>query len=335
MLKEFINQLPKAELHIHLSGTLEPSQFLYFAQRNKISLPYTTLEQAQELYKFDSFDQFFNNFKTITSVLQTGEDFHDLTLAYLKKAVEQNVIHIEPFFSTQGYTEHPTLNAESIMEGIQEALNYGEKTYKITSYLILCFLRNLSEKSAFETFNKMILYKNKIVAIGLAGPEKDNPPEKFSSIYKYAKQQGFKTTAHTGEEYGPLSIREALRYLNLDRIDHGVRCWEDPTLVKELVEKQIPLTICPLSNKMLKLYPNLSDHPFKKMLAAGLLVSINSDDPPYFGGYLNENYQALADSLELTKSDLIICAKNSIISSFADDTTKKKYIEYIDKIASK
>ncbi len=328
-LKKFIEQLPKAELHIHIEGALEPEQLLFFAERNKIKVPYSTPEEVKASRQFNSLETFLASYYTGQLVLVTEQDFYDLTLSYLKKVSHEGVLHTEIFFETQSYKRRG-IKFGTIISGVYEALREGEKKFGITSGALLCFLRDLPEADAFEELKKSLEFRNKIIGVGLASQEAGNPPSKFTRVFKEAKSHGYHRVAHAGEEGGPRYIREALEFLQVERIDHGVHCLEDRQLTQELVKKQIPLTVCPLSNAQLSVYKSLSEHPIKKMLEIGLLVSINSDDPAYFGAYINDNYLVLADKLGFSKTDLVQCARNSFISAFISQEQKNYYLKQLD-----
>ena len=324
-MQEFIKKLPKAELHVHIEGTLEPEQLLLFADRNKIKIPFSSVAAVREAYKFTNLQSFLDLYYQGESVLCTEQDFYDLTASYFKKISEQGVVHAEIFFETQTYHERG-IAFGTIITGIYAAATQAEKLYGITSALILCFLRHLSEQDAFIALQESLPYRDKIIGIGLASSELGNPPAKFKQVFQEARNYGYHAVVHAGEEAGPDYIWEALTILGAERIDHGVQCMKDPQLVQELLTRKIPLTVCPLSNVALQIYKNLEEHPIKRMLDAGLCVSINSDDPAYFGGYIAENYQAVAECFEMSKKDLIIIARNSIIGSFMPEDKKNKLL---------
>lgn len=324
-MKNFIWALPKAELHVHLEGTLEPELLLLLAQRNKIKLP----SDLPEFYKFNNLTDFLYNFNRAVRAICTGQDFYDITYAYLKKAAQQGVVHTEIAFDTQNYIAR-NISSHEIIDGIKQALITGQKEFGISSLLILSFLRNLSERSAFESLESVLFEKEKIVAVGLACSEIGNDARKFIHIFALAKKLGYKRTAHTGEESGPQAIWQALNLLDLNRIDHGIRCIEDSTLVAELARRQIPLTVCPLSNLALNIYPEIARYPLLDLLEKNILLSVNSDDPAYFGGYIADNYLLLAEQLGATREQLVKIARNSIISSFLDYDSKQEYIIKLD-----
>lgn len=323
----FIKKLPKAELHVHIEGTMEPEQLQLFADRNKIKIPQNLLTQENK-YAFDSYQSFIDTYILATKVLKTEQDFYDLIMAYLKKAHEQGVLHTEIFFDLQTYMPR-NLPAEVIINGLEQGLADGQKQFGISGFLIMCFIRHLSETNAFDALKLVHSRHNKVIGVGLASVEENNPPSKFERVFAQARAYGYHVVAHAAEEtdQGPAMIREALTLLKAERIDHGVGCMQDKELVDELVQKKIPLTVCPLSNIVLGGFEKLEDHPLKAMLNAGLMVSINSDDPAFFGGYIADNYQAVAVALNLSCDDLITCAHNSLISSFFDEQTKNEHLE--------
>ncbi len=326
-MKTLIKQLPKAELHIHIEGSLEPELMFKLAQRNHIKLPFNSVEEAKQAYQFNDLQSFLNIYYQGANVLCCEEDFYDLTWHYLQKAKEQNICHTEIFFDPQTHTNRK-VPFTVIITGISEALKAGKERLGISSHLILCFLRDLSVESAFETLNNAIKHSDKIKAIGLESAEKNNPPSKFKPVFDQARAEGFLTVAHAGEEGEADYIWQAINLLKVSRIDHGVRCIDDPQLVNYLAEKQIPLTVCPLSNVKLKVFNSLEEHNLKLLLEQGLCITINSDDPAYFGGYLNENFMAIAEALNLTENDIKKMINNSFKASFLDSAEKEKlYIQ--------
>lgn len=328
-LNRYIRLIPKAELHLHIEGSLEPELMFEMAKKNGVKIKYNSIEEIKAAYNFNNLQEFLDLYYAGADVLLTQEDFYDLTMAYLKKAHEDNVLHTEIFFDPQTHTSRG-VKFESVVNGIVNALDDGKKQLGISSQLIMCFLRHLDEKSAMETLNYALDHKDKIIAVGLDSSELGNPPTKFVNVFERAQKEGFLTVAHAGEE-GPASyVWEALDHLNVMRIDHGVRSIDDKKLIDELAKRQIPLTVCPLSNLKLKVVSDLKDHPLKKMLDKNLLVTINSDDPSYFGGYVNQNYLEVAHALNLTKEDILVLAKNSFQASFLSDAEKQRYIQMID-----
>jgi adenine deaminase len=313
--ENFIRNIPKAELHLHIEGTLEPDLLFKIAMRNGVKLKYGSIEELKAAYSYQNLQDFLDIYYAGAAVLQHERDFYDLTMAYLRKAKEQNIVHTEIFFDPQTHTARG-IAFETVINGIYHALEDGEKETGITSKLIMCFLRHLDESSAFETLRMALPYKEKIIAVGLDSSENGHPPAKFRKVFEKALEEGFLTVAHAGEEGPAEYVRESVEVLKVSRIDHGYAAIDDSDLITVLREKQIPLTMCPLSNQMLKVYPDLTLHPLKKMLDAGLRVTVNSDDPAYFGGYVNENFIAIAEALELTEEDIKQLAENSIEASF-------------------
>ncbi len=333
-LKAFIYNLPKAELHVHIEGTMEPEQFLYFARRNNIDIPYKTVQEPQLAYRFSDFDSFINAYVHISTVLCTQEDFYELTLAYLKKVADQGVLHTEIFFDIQTYLLRD-IKPAVVINGIHDALVDGGKKWGISGALILCIRRDLSQESAFEALEQSLPFKDKIVSVGLASIEKGNPLSKFDAVFAQARSYGYHCVAHAGEEGPPSYIKEAIELLKVERIDHGIRAIEDPALMKELVQRKIPLTVCPLSNYALGIVKNLKYHPLKKMIDAGVITTINSDDPAFFGGYIAENYYAAITQMGLSIDNDIECAKNSFVFSFASDDRKKECLTIVQEYVAK
>ncbi|MEX0848800.1 MAG: adenosine deaminase [Candidatus Dependentiae bacterium] len=328
-MNSLIQTLPKAELHVHLLGTLEPYLFLQLAHRNNIATDYATVQEVRQAFKdFNNLDQFLEIYFQASQLMQTEQDFYDVTLAYLKKASQQGVLHAEIFFEAQTHMPRG-IPFSTIINGINKAINQAHNSYNITALPILCFLRHLSQESALKILQESLPFKDKIIAIGLAANEHANPPSKFTKLFAQAKKYGYKLCAHAGEDAGPDYIWQAINELHVDRIDHGIRCIEDPNLVTYLTKEQIPLTVCPLSNIHLNIFTNQQDYPLKKLMNAGLNISINSDDPAFFGGYINENYQE-AQRLGLTNKQLVQSARNSFMSSFVPDDQKNKMLQKLD-----
>lgn len=328
---QLIQLLPKAELHCHIEGTLEPELMFTLSQKNNISIPYKTPEEVRQAYEFTDLQSFLDIYYAGAAVLQTEADFFALTWAYLKRCEQDNVRHVEIFFDPQTHLER-NISFSTVIKGIYSALQEGERQLDISFKLIMCFLRHGSEASAFETLEQALPYKEWITAVGLDSGEKGNPPEKFERVFTKAAKEGLLAVAHAGEE-GPADyIWQAIRLLNVKRIDHGVRCMEDPSLLRYLKEKQIPLTICPLSNVKLRVFQTMQDHNIKKLMHEGLCITINSDDPAYFGGYINDNYRALTQAFHLTAEDLVQLAKNSFIASFMSEGMKKAYCAQVDSV---
>ena len=327
-MKEFIEQLPKAELHIHIEGSLEPELMFQLAQRNQIKLPYESVAQVQAAYQFHNLESFLEIYYAGAQVLVTEEDFYDLTRAYLEQAVSQNIRHVEIFFDPQTHTERG-IAFETVFAGIHQALREAKRDFNLSSHLILCFLRHLSAEAAIATLTQALPYREHIIAVGLDSAERNNPPSKFQAVFARARAEGFLTVAHAGEEGPPAYVWEAIKLLKVSRIDHGVRSIEDPKLLDYLVQEQIPLTVCPLSNVKLAVFPSLKEHNLKQLLDLGLCVTINSDDPAYFGGYLVDNFWETQKALNLTAQDLVKLAENSIKASFLETSFKEQLITEI------
>ena len=330
-LHALIAALPKAELHLHLEGSLEPEQLMEFAARNQVDIPFKTLEEVRAAYDFSNLQDFLDIYYQGMSVLQTEADFHDLTDAYLQRCHADNVKHVEVFFDPQGHTERG-LPFDTPIKGILSALDAGVETYGISYKLIMCFLRHLSEEDAFATLEQAEPWLDRIDGVGLDSSEVGHPPSKFARVFEAARNKGLKVVAHAGEEGPPDYVWEALDVLKVDRIDHGNRALEDDALVARIVEEQLTLTVCPLSNLSLCVIDDLAKHPMKKMLDLGLRATINSDDPAYFGGYVNQNYHETADALGLSKDDIVTIARNSFLGAFMDDAERAGHLEEINKI---
>jgi adenosine deaminase len=324
-IEQLIRTIPKAELHIHIEGSLEPELMFDIARRNSIALRYRSVEQLRSAYEFTDLQSFLDIYYEGASVLRHDRDFYDMTMAYLRRAAADNVRHAEIFFDPQTHTSRE-IDFETVLNGITRALRDGEHNFGITSKPIMCFLRHLSAESAMATLEEALPFKDKLVAVGLDSGEAGNPPSKFAAVFTRARNEGLLAVAHAGEEGPPSYIREALDLLGARRIDHGVRCVEEPALVDELAKKQIPLTVCPLSNVKLRVFDDLKDHPLKKLLARGVKVTINSDDPAYFGGYIVDNYLAAQRALDLSEDDIRKLARNSFEASFLTAAEKKHYI---------
>ncbi len=326
----FLQALPKAELHMHLEGSIEPEMMLAISRRNGLTLPFVTPEAARAAYQFQDLRAFLSIYYHSAHVLQTEQDFYDITWAYLERCQRQRVIHVEPFFDPQTHTDRE-IAFETVITGILRALEDGKKQLGITSGLIMCFLRDLSVDRAMATLEQALPFKNEIVAVGLDSSEREYPPRLFQKVFDRAREYGWLTVAHAGEEGPPAYIREALDLLLVKRIDHGVRCIEDPDLVQRLKSERIPLTVCPLSNVKLGVFASVSDHNLLDLLDRGLMVTVNSDDPAYFGGYVNENFMALYDALHLNRDQAVRLARNSFDASFADAETKKSHLAVLDR----
>ncbi len=324
-MDEFIAQLPKAELHLHIEGTLEPELAFQLAEKNRISIPFESVDDMRAAFDFSDLQSFLDLYYASISVVRTEEDFHDLTMAYLKKAASQNVRHTEIFFDPQSHTARD-IPFETVINGITGALKQAQTELGMSSQLILSFLRHLSEEAAMETLQQALPFREQFIGVGLDSSEMGHPPSKFVNVFEEVRRQGLRVVCHAGEEGPPAYITEALDLLHAERIDHGVRCMEDAALVERLAAEQIPLTICPLSNVRLRVFKTMSEHPLKRMLDAGLLVTVNSDDPPYFGGYVNENFAAVQEALDLSRNDLVQLARNSFQAAFLSDAEKQTLI---------
>lgn len=330
-LVNFIRHLPKAELHLHIEGTLEPELLFKLADRNKMPLPYHSIEEAHQAYQFQNLKSFLDIYYAGAKVLKTEDDFFDLTWAYLEKANRQNIRHTEIFFDPQTHTQRGVA-FKTVILGIREALLQGQKQFNMTNRLIMCFLRDLSANSAMETLQQALSFKQDITAIGLDSAELENPPRKFKEVFDEARKQGFLAVAHAGEEGPSNYIWQALDVLKVRRIDHGVRSLEDDRLVQRLINEKIPLTVCPLSNIKLRVFASMEQHPLKILLDKGLCITVNSDDPAYFGGYLNENFIAASDALKLTQAEIYQLVQNSFKSSFLEESIKKRYLKELDDV---
>ncbi len=307
----WLNALPKAELHIHLEGALEPELLFRLAERNGIALPWADVESLRAAYAFGNLQEFLDLYYQGAEVLRTAQDFYDLTWAYLEKCKEQNVVHTEPFFDPQTHTERG-IAFEAVLEGISQALRDGRERLGISSGLILSFLRHLPEEAAFRTLEQALPYRDAFIAVGLDSSEKGFPPRLFERVFAKARSEGLPAVAHAGEEGPPEYVWEALDLLKVRRIDHGVRAAEDPRLIQRLIDEQIPLTVCPLSNVKLCVFRQMSEHNILELLEAGLKVTVNSDDPAYFGGYVTENFAALHEHLGMTEDQARRLAQNSL-----------------------
>ena len=332
-LEEFIHGLPMAELHVHIGGTFEPELMFEIARRNNISLSFETVEDLKAAYQFNNLQEFLDLFHMGTNILMEEQDYYDVTWAYMQKIHAENVLHTEVFFDAQTHTDRG-VKFSTVIGGINRALNDAEQKMGISSYLIPSFLRHLDEKAAFHTLEEAMEFKDIISGFGLASSELGHPPSKFERVFKAVRDEGFMALAHAGEEGPSDYIWGALDLLKVDRLDHGNRCLEDDALVEELVKRQMPLTICPLSNLELKVVDDMRDHPVKKMLDKGLMVTVNSDDPAYFGGYMNANYLAVAQSLDLSKAELTTLAINSFNASFLQKDQKERMVQKVKDYAN-
>jgi len=317
--------LPKAELHLHIEGTLEPELMFALAERNGIQLPYKDTEAIRKAYKFSNLQSFLDIYYAGAGVLQTSRDFYDLTWAYLERCKEDNVVHTEIFFDPQTHTDRG-IAFDTVLEGIDGALADAREKLGITSHLIMSFLRHLPEESAFETLAAALPHKDRLIGVGLDSSEAGFPPEMFERVFARARKAGLIPVAHAGEEGPPAYIRQALDLLKVARIDHGVRAVEDPILMARLIKERMPLTVCPLSNVKLKVFESLADHNILAMLGEGACVTVNSDDPAYFGGYMNANFEGLARALGMTEFQARRLAANSFEASFLPEAEKKAWM---------
>ncbi len=315
--------LPKAELHLHIEGTLEPELAFALAERNGVTLPYATTEELREAYRFSDLQSFLDLYYALMAVLRTPEDFTALADAYLERAAAQGVRHAEIFFDPQAHAVRG-VPMGTVVEGLSAALDRAEDRHGISTRLIMCFLRDESAESALATLEAAKPYLDRITGVGLDSAEVGHPPAKFREVYEEAARLGLRRVAHAGEEGPAAYVREALDVLGVERIDHGLRCMEDPELVERLARERVPLTLCPLSNVRLRVIDELGDHPLRAMLDAGLLVTVNSDDPAYFGGYVGDNYAAVREALALSPEQLRVLARHSFEASFLDDDEPRR-----------
>lgn len=333
-LKRLIHALPKAELHLHIEGTLDPELMFEIARRNDIEIPYDSVDEIRAACDFEDLQSFLDLYYAGATVLTQQRDFYDLTWAYLRRMCDENVRHVEIFFDPQTHTDRGVAFAE-VIEGIDQALRDAREQLGISSRLILCFLRHLSEDAAFEVFRQALPYRDRLAAVGLDSAELGNPPGKFVNVFAAAREAGLPAVVHAGEEGPPQYIREALDLLKARRIDHGVQCTQDPELVARLRDEQIPLTVCPLSNVKLRVFERLEDHNLGALMAAGLLVTINSDDPAYFGGYLTQNFTETAAALDLERDDILTLARNAFTASFLPEVERNAHLAEIERVAAR
>jgi len=329
---ELIKKIPKAELHLHIEGSLEPELMFKLSKRNKIEIPFASVDEIRSAYNFYDLQSFLDIYYKGSNVLIKRQDFFDLTWAYMLKCREESIVHTEIFFDPQTHT-YRGINFDLVINGIHDALLKAKKELGISSKIIMCFLRHLDEDSAFKTLDQALIHKDKIIGVGLDSSESGHPPSKFERVFKKAMKEGFLTVAHAGEEGPSDYIWEALNLLKVKRIDHGVRCLKDEKLVQKLRDEQIPLTVCPLSNVKLCVFENLEDHNLKRLLDKGLMVIVNSDDPAYFGGYVNTNLIECQKALNLSMEDVKRLAINSFKSSFLSVDKKKKWIDQINNLS--
>ncbi|MCL9773889.1 adenosine deaminase [Vibrio methylphosphonaticus] len=323
-MNAFIQGLPKVELHLHIEGSLEPELLFTLAQRNHIDLPYSSPEALRKAYEFDDLQSFLDLYYQGANALITEQDFYDLTWAYLQRCHADNVIHTEIFFDPQTHTERG-IAFDTVINGIARALQDGQQKLAISSHIIMCFLRHLSEESAINTLTLALDHKDKIIGVGLDSSEQGHPPKKFENVFAMARKEGFLTVAHAGEEGPAQNIVDAIDILGVSRVDHGVRCVDSPELLDSLIESQMPLTVCPLSNIKLRVFNDMSQHNIVELLRKGVAVTINSDDPAYFGGYMTDNFQAVSDAHPMTRNELTQFTLNAIDASFIDASLKHEY----------
>jgi len=325
-----LRRMPKAELHLHIEGSLEPELIFALAQRNGVGLAYPSVAALREAYAFTDLQSFLDIYYAGASVLLKAQDFEDMAMAYFAKAAAEHVRHAEIFFDPQTHTERG-VSFETVITGLTRGIERARAELDVSASLIMCFLRHLSEESALQTLEQALPFRDRIVGVGLDSGERGNPPEKFARVFARCRELGLHLVAHAGEEGPPDYIRNALDVLQVERIDHGVRCVEDPALVQRLAAERVPLTVCPLSNVKLCVFPSLAEHNLKALLDAGLVATVNSDDPAYFGGYVNQNYVETFDALpELTARDAYTLARNSFEASFAPAADKQRWIAELD-----
>jgi len=328
---ELIQALPKAELHVHIEGTFEPELMFAIAQRNQIQIPYQSVEEVKQAYNFHNLQSFLDIYYAGANVLVHEQDFYDLAWAYFEKCAEDKVVHTEMFFDPQTHTERGVEFA-TVIAGLKRACQDAQQKLGISSQLIMCFLRHLSEEKAFETLEQALPFKDEIIAVGLDSSEVGHPPAKFERVFAKAREEGFLIVAHAGEEGPPEYVWEALDLLKVNRIDHGVRSEEDKQLMARLIAEKMPLTVCPLSNLKLCVVNDMKEHNIRRLLQQGVHVTVNSDDPSYFGGYMNDNFIAIQQALDLSNEELKQLAINSFEASFISDQEKQKWIAEIKKI---
>ena len=328
VLIDLIRSMPKAELHLHIEGSLEPDMLFSLSKRNNVPIPFDSIEAVREAYRFSNLQDFLDIYYQGMSVLRTAADFFELTMAYLQRCADENIVHVEIFFDPQGHLERG-IAFETALDGICNALDEGEARLGISHRLIMCFLRHLSEEDGFRVLDQARAHKDRIFGVGLDSSELGHPPPKFERLFAACRAEGFRLVAHAGEEGPPEYVRQAIEQLDIDRIDHGNRAMEEPALVRDIVQRQLALTVCPLSNLKLRVVSELKNHPMKRMLDAGLCATVNSDDPAYFGGYLTENFLQTAEALSMDRDDIRQLAINAFAGSFMDETEKAKRIAEI------
>ncbi len=329
---DFITALPKAELHLHIEGSLEPELMFELARRNKVDIPFRSVEEVRAAYAFSNLQDFLDIYYAGADVLRTAQDFHDLSVAYFDRAAADGVVHAEIFFDPQTHTDRG-IPFDVVMDGLLSGMTAARERHGLTSKLILCFLRHLDEEAAFATFGQAEKWLDRIDGVGLDSSEVGHPPSKFARVFAAAGDAGLKRVAHAGEEGPPAYVHEALDLLRIDRLDHGNRALEDPLLTARLAREAMTLTVCPLSNHKLCVVGDMADHPIDRMLALGLRATINSDDPAYFGGYVGDNYRAVAKARNLSRADLVTLARNSFLGSFLDDGAIATHLARLEAFA--
>lgn len=329
MMKTFIENLPKAELHLHIEGTFEPELMFEIAKRNEIEIPFKSVAEIKAAYEFDCLQDFLDIYYQGANVLIEEQDFYDLTYSYLEKCAAQNVRHTEIMFDPQTHTERG-VSFETVINGISKAIEDAKTNLNVSALLIMSYLRHLSEEDAFKTLEQSLPYKHLITAVGLDSSEKGNPPSKFKKVFEASVKEGYIPLAHAGEEGNADYIWEAIDILGIKRIDHGNNCLQDEKLVEEIIKRNLALTVCPLSNTALQVVDDLKNHPLKKMMDFGLKVTVNSDDPAYFGGQINANFEAIAEALQLTKKDIFELSKNSFNYSLLSEEQKEKHLQELN-----
>ncbi len=333
LMEDFIRGLPKAELHMHVEGSLEPEMMFELAKRNGVSIRFGSVEEVRAAYRFTDLRSFLDIYYEGARALLEEQDFYDLTRAYLERAKDDNVRHAEIFFDPQMHTDRG-VPFETVISGIHRALEDGRKELGVSSRLIMCFLRHFSEERAMETLEQALPFKDRLAGVGLDSSEVGHPPEDFVSVFARAREEGLRAVAHAGEEGPPDYIRQALDLLQVERVDHGVRSLEDSNLVARLEREQVPLTVCPLSNVCLRVFPSMEEHNLKRLLDAGLVVTVNSDDPAYFGGYVADNYVAVWRALGLSREELVRIAANGFKASFLTEEEKRELLDEVDLYAA-
>lgn len=333
-MEDFIHNLPKAELHLHIEGTFEPELMFKIAQRNNIEIPFASVEEIQAAYEFNCLQDFLDIYYQGANVLILEQDFYDLTYSYLKKCALQNVRHTEIMFDPQTHTDRG-ISFETVITGISKAMKDAKDTLNVSSLLIMSYLRHLSEEEAFKTLEASLPFKHLITAVGLDSSEKGNPPSKFKKVFDASVKEGYLPLAHAGEEGNADYVWEAIDVLDIKRIDHGNNSLQDSKLVEEIVKRDIALTVCPLSNTALQVVDDLKNHPLKKMISLGLKVTVNSDDPAYFGGQINKNFIEIQKALNLSKKEIYELCKNSFTYSLLDDQTKENHISELNQYYAK